>query len=330
MTVKTALTDLLNIDFPLIIAPMFLVSNKAMMEAGMTNGVAAAFPSLNYRKDGELEKLLDDLNQFKVNHPNGTYGVNLIVQKTNPMYEKHLEICISKKVPFYITSLGNPKTVIEKAHSYGGKVFCDVTNVEHASKCASLGCDGFIAVGSDAGGHAGPKSLSVLIPELKNKFPNVPIIAAGGIANGKGIYEVIKMGGCGVSVGTRFIATTEAGVSEEYKNAIVKAKAKDIVFTEKLSGTPCAIIRTPYSDKMGYKQSWLEKLLSKNKRTKKWFKMLVQYKGMKKLEKGVSATGNYGQLWSAGKSVEFIDDIKTCGEIIERIKEEYRILESNK
>ncbi len=325
MSPKTQLTELLNIDFPLIIAPMFLVSNKAMMEAGMKNGVAAAFPSLNYRKEGELEQLLDELNQFKKNCPNGTYGINLIVQKTNPMYEKHLEICVAKKAPFYITSLGNPKTVIEKAHAYGGKVFCDVTNLEHAEKCASLGCDGFIAVGKDAGGHAGPRGLDLLIPELKKKFPKIPIIAAGGIANGKGIYDVIKLGACGASVGTRFIASTEATVSDEYKNAIVKAKAKDIVFTEKLSGTPCAIIRTEYSERLGYKQGWLEKLLSKNKRTKKWFKMLVQYRGLKKLEKAVQP-GNYNNLWSAGKSVEFIDDILPCGEIIERMKKDFENL----
>lgn len=322
---KTSLNEILNIDFPLIIAPMFLVSNQAMMEAGMKHGVAAAFPSLNYRKEGELEKLLDNLNKYKDSVTKGTYGVNLIVQKTNPLYEKHLAICVSKKVPFYITSLGNPQKVIEQAHSYGGKVFCDVTNLMHAEKCASLGCDGFIAVGSEAGGHAGPRELDILIPELIQKFPNIPVIAAGGIANGKGVYDAIQLGAVGVSVGTRFIATTEANVSDEYKKAIVDAKAKDIVFTEKLSGTPCAIIRTSYSDKMGYKQSWLEKLLSKNKRTKKWFKMLVQYRGMKKLEKGAAQTGNYAHLWSAGKSVEHIHDVLPCGEVIERMKEEYRI-----
>lgn len=320
---NNSLNKLLNIDFPLIIAPMFLVSNQAMMEAGMKHCVAAAFPSLNYRKEGELEKLLDDLNTYKNSVSKGTYGINLIVQKTNPMYEKHLAICVTKKVPFYITSLGNPQKVIEQAHSYGGKVFCDVTNITHAEKCASLGCDGFIAVGSEAGGHAGPRGLEILIPELIQKFPNIPVIAAGGIANGKGVYNALQLGAVGVSVGTRFIATIEAKVSDEYKNAIVNAKAKDIVFTEKLSGTPCAIIRTPYSDKVGYKQGWLEKLLSKNKRTKKWFKMLVQYRGLKKLEKGASSTGNYGQLWSAGKSVEHIDDILPCGEVIERMKEEF-------
>src|ERR1700752_4754350 len=149
---QTKLTQALNIDFPMIMAPMFLVSNEAMLKAGMNSGVAAAFPTLNYRHEGELKKILDILNEEgKTTKGKGSYGVNLIVQKTNPLYEKHLKICVDKKVPFYITSLGNPKQVIEQAHSYGAKVFCDVTNIEHAKKCYDLGCDGFIAVGQGAG-----------------------------------------------------------------------------------------------------------------------------------------------------------------------------------
>src|ERR1700746_253737 len=122
---QTKLTQTLSIDFPMIMAPMFLVSNEAMMIAGMRSGIAAAFPSLNYRNDGELETLLDKLNIERSRLTvKGTYGVNLIVQKTNPLYEKHLKVCVDKKVPFYITSLGSPKQVIEEAHGYGAKVFC--------------------------------------------------------------------------------------------------------------------------------------------------------------------------------------------------------------
>ena len=107
---KTKLTTLLNIDFPIIMAPMFLVSNEAMIIAGMKSGIAAAFPTLNYRKEGELENILDKLNAEKSKlSVNGTYGVNLIVQRSNPLYEKHLKLCVDKKVPYYITSLGNPK-----------------------------------------------------------------------------------------------------------------------------------------------------------------------------------------------------------------------------
>ncbi|MFL5762493.1 MAG: NAD(P)H-dependent flavin oxidoreductase [Bacteroidia bacterium] len=318
---KAVLNELLSIRFPVIMAPMFLVSNESMLSEGMKSGIAAAFPSLNFRKEGELEALLDELNQVKEANPGGTYGVNLIVQKTNPLYEKHLKVCVAKKVPFYITSLGNPGEVIVQAHGYGAKVFCDVTNLEHARKAASLGCDGFIAVGQGAGGHAGPNPLQVLVPALKKEFPLVPVIAAGGIADGAGIISMLALGAAGVSVGTRFIASTEAGVSQAYKQAIVDSRMSDIVLTEKISGTPCTIINTPYAKKIGYKQNWFERSLSKNSWTKKYFKMLVQISGMKKLEKAVKP-GSYDTLWCAGQSVELIHDIVPCSEIIRRMKQE--------
>lgn len=318
---KTKLTQLLNIEFPMIMAPMFLVSNEAMVIAAMKSGIAGTFPSLNYRNPGEIDQVLDKLNAEKSKSPNGTYGVNLIVQKTNPLYGKHLKVCVEKKVPFYITSLGSPKEVIQQAHSYGAKVFCDVTNIEHAKKCYDLGCDGFIAVGQGAGGHAGPNSLQILIPALQQAFPDTPVIAAGGIGNGAGILSMLTLGAAGVSVGTRFIASSEAAVSDAYKNAIVDSKMEDIVLTEKISGTPCTIINTPYAKKIGYKQNWLEKALSNNSRTKKYFKMWVQLTGMKNLEKSVKP-GNYQTLWCAGQSVQLINDIISCKEIIDRMKKE--------
>lgn len=319
---QTKLTQALNIDFPIIMAPMFLVSNEAMIRSGMNIGIAAAFPTLNYRNQGELEKILDILNVEKDRiSAKGTYGVNLIVQKTNPLYLTHLKICVEKKVPFYITSLGSPKEVIEQAHTYGAKVFCDVTNIEHAKKCYDLGCDGFIAVGQGAGGHAGPNTLQVLVPSLHHHFPDKIVIAAGGIANGEGILSMIALGAAGVSIGTRFIASIEAEVSNDYKNAVVRSKMNDIVLTEKISGTPCTIINTPFAQKIGYTQNWFERLLSNNTRTKKYFKMWVQVSGMKKLEKSIKP-GNYQSLWCAGQSVELINDIVSCKEIIERMKQE--------
>ncbi|MEO6883087.1 MAG: nitronate monooxygenase [Bacteroidia bacterium] len=318
--ISTQLTEILNISFPIIMAPMFLVSNVAMTEAAMEAGIAGAFPSLNYRKEGELETVLDTLNASQKNKI-GTYGINLIVQQTNPLYKKHLKICVEKKVPFYITSLGSPKEVIEQAHAYGGKVFCDVTNIAHAKKCFDLNCDGFIAVGQGAGGHAGPFPLQVLIPSLHQHFPEKPVVAAGGIANGKGILSMLALGAAGVSIGTRFIASTEATVKMEYKNAIVDSKMEDIVLTERISGTPCTIINTPFAKKIGYKQNMIERFLSKNKTTKKYFKMLVQIKGMKELEASVKP-GNYDTLWCAGQSVELIETISSCKEIIEKLKQE--------
>lgn len=321
-TIETSLNKMLSINFPMIMAPMFLVSNQAMVEAAMKSGIAGAFPTLNYRNDGELAKMLDAVNKcYEQRKGSGTYGVNLIVQKTNPLYAKHLEICVEKKVPFYITSLGNPKEVIEKAHSYGAKVFCDVTNLEHAQKCYDLGCDGFIAVGQGAGGHAGPNVLHILVTTLKQHFPDKVVIAAGGIANGASIISMIAVGAAGVSVGTRFIATEEASVNQAYKDAVVNAKMSDIVLTTKISGTPCTIIDTPYAKKIGYKQNFLERFLSNNKQTRKYFKMWVQYMGMKKLESSV-LPANYKTLWCAGQSVELISEVETVKEIVDRFIKE--------
>lgn len=316
------MTSELGIQYPVIMAPMFLVSNKEMVESGMRNGVMATFPSLNYRKKGELAELLDSLNAIKNEGVSGNYGINLIVQQTNPMYLDHLKTCVEKKVPFYITSLGNPKEVIEKAHSYGGKVYCDVTNLVHAAKCDSLGCDGFIAVGAGAGGHAGPNALHVLVDALHTAFPGKPVIAAGGIANGRQLAAMMMLGAGGASIGTRFIATPEAGVKQEYKDAIVEAGMDDIVLSEKISGTPCAIINTPFAKKIGYRQNWLERQLNSNKRLKKYYKMLVQFRGMKRLESSVHP-GNYNNLWSAGQSVQQINDIKPVKVVIEQLMNEF-------
>ena len=320
--IKTKLTELFNIDIPIIMAPMFLVSDENMVIAAIKNRIIGTFPTLNYREPEKLDTVLKNLNQFlKETENSGTYGVNLITQKSNPYYKKHLEVCINNKVPFYITSLGNPKEVIEEAHTYGAKVFCDVTNLKHAEKVVSLGADGIIAVGQGAGGHAGPEPLQILIPALKERFPETLIIAAGGISTGNALHSVLILGAAGASVGTCFIATEEAPVSDDYKNGVVNAKTEDIVMTTRISGTPSTIINTAYAKKIGYKQNWFERSLSQNPRTKKYFKMLVQIKGMKKLEKSVKP-GNYKNLWIAGKSVQFIHEILSIENLILKLKKE--------
>ncbi len=326
MTIENDFTRMLNIKHPIIMAPMFLVSNEEMLKAAMDNGIMGVIPSLNYRKEGAFNAVLKRLNEHKLTPPtkSGNYGVNLIVQKTNPLFEKHLKHCVDNKVPFYITSLGNPKYVIEEAHKYGAKVFCDVINLQHAAKAASVNCDGFIAVGQGAGGHAGPYPMHILIPALKRGFPSIPIIAAGGIANGSGISSSLILGASGVSIGTRFIASIEAKVSLEYKRAIVESGMDDIIMSSRISGTPSSIINTPYAKKIGTKQNFIERFLSNHKATKKYFKMFIQIRGMKKLEKAIMP-GNYNNLWEAGQSVELIYDIISCSEIIQRLMNEAKL-----
>ena len=320
MILETDFTRSLQIEFPIVMAPMFLVSNEAMMKAAVENGIMGVFPTLNFRETPRLKEVLRNLNIFKAGKP-GNYGVNIIAEKTNIFLDRHLTACVEERVPFYITSLGNPKNVIEAAHAYGAKVYCDVTNMKHAEKAAKEGCDGFIAVGQGAGGHAGPHPLQVLVPLLRDCFPHLPVIGAGGIADGRGLVGLLALGASGVSVGTRFIASEETEVNNAYKKAVQDAGIEDIVMTERLSGTPCSIIDTPFARKIGYKQTALERFLSKNPRTKKYFKALVQLRGMKKLEQSLKP-GNYKNLWSAGKSSALIHDVLPCAEIIDRFRQE--------
>ena len=203
-------------------------------------------------------------------------------------------------------------------HAYGGKVFCDVTNLEHARKCQQSGCDGFVAVGQGAGGHAGPYPLIILIEALNQEFPNLPVLAAGGIAHGRAMLGVLASGASAAYCGTRFIATTEASVSQEYKDAVVKYRMEDIVMTERISGTPCSVINTDFAKKIGTKQNWLEKFLGKNPRTKKYYKMLIQRRGFNWLESAVKP-GSYDSLWCAGQSVEMIHDVKPIKEIVNQM-----------
>jgi nitronate monooxygenase len=320
-------TKHLNVKYPIIMAPMFLVSDQKMVESGMDAGIMATFPSLNFRNKDELDGLLKDLNKkLESVKGSGSYGVNLIVQQTNPLYKKHLEACVKYEVPFYLTSLGNPAEVIEKAHAYGGKVYCDVTTMKHAEKVVEQGADGLVAVCSGAGGHAGPNPPHIFIPALKKRFPNIPIISAGGIADGRTFATSLLLGAEGVSMGTRFIASPESPVNDTYKNEIIKAKIDDIVLTTKVSGTPLAVIQTDYVKKMGTEQNFLERFLNKNKTTKKYFKMLVQLRGMKSMQKA-AGQATYKTVFSAGHSVELIDELKPVKQIVDDIINEYKNVE---
>jgi len=327
--VKTRVTEDLGIEIPMIMAPMFLVSNEPMIRTAIKSGIMGVFPSLNYRKPGELEKVIEGLHLYREDNPDfkGSFGVNIITQNTNPHYKDHLDICMRLKVPFYISSLGYAGELIDRAHAYGGKVYCDVVNHRHAEKSIEGGSDGFIAVGAGAGGHAGPLPLHTFIPSLRRTFPDVPVVAAGGIADGYTMLSMLAAGAEGWSVGTRFIASEEATVSSEYKMAIVDAGIEDIVMTTRISGTPCSIINTDYAKKIGYEQNWLERTLNANKRTKKYFKMITQFRGVKKLENAVKP-GNYNNLWAAGQSSGFIDEVLSCEAIVQDLMEKLELAHS--
>lgn len=320
--IQTELTKLLGISYPIIGAPMFLVSNERMVIEISEAGAIGTFPALNYRPIEKYKEALKNI-QSQTQKP---FGVNVIVNKSNSRQQEDFTLAIEHGAKLLITSLGNPKHVIEEAHKNNVKVFCDVTNLTHAQKVQDMGADGIIAVGSGAGGHAGPISPVVLIPWLKTKI-QIPIIAAGGVTNGATLASMLALGASGASIGTRFITSQEAQVDFAYKQAILDSSPEDIILTKRISGTPASVIATDFVKKHGSDLPWFVEQLSKNPLTKKYIVPLIHLSGMKALEKAATAP-TWKTVWSAGQGVGLIDEIKTCREIVEEIVRDYQNVKS--
>ncbi|NCO63959.1 MAG: nitronate monooxygenase [Flavobacteriales bacterium] len=312
---STSLLKILQIKHPIIQAPMFLVSNTSMVKEAMKSGIAGCIPALNYRTLEELRKALKELKEAKVE--GGSFGFNLIVNKSNIKYKAQLEVICEEGCDFIITSLGSPEETIKQAHKAGIKVFCDVVDLKFAQKVVALGADAVIAVNNEAGGHRGHLSPEILIKELVSHC-NIPIISAGGVGCKADIDRMLGYGAAGVSVGSPFIASLEANVTEEYKQACVDYGAKDIVVTERISGTPCTVINTPYVKKIGTKQTWMESILNRNKKLKKWVKMIRFSIGMRATENAATKV-TYKTVWVAGPSIEHTKEILSTQAIIKNL-----------
>lgn len=314
---ENAFTKMMGIKYPVIMAPMFLVSNTQMVIVALESGITAAIPALNYRTDAELRSAIAEIKS-KTNKP---FGINLIVNKSNFKYKTQMNTCIELKVNFIITSLGSPEETIKKCKGHGIRVFCDVIDLKYAQKVEALGADGVIAVNAQAGGHAGNMKVEELVPLLKGNI-KIPVISAGGIATGKQLKAALNLGAEAASIGTIFIASNESPVSQDYKNALIQYGAKDIVKTTKLSGSALTVINTPYVQSLGTEANFLERLLNNNKRLKKWAKLLIALRGMKSIEKAAFGA-TYKTVWCAGPSIEYIHSIRPVKEIVETLIREF-------
>src|SRR6185295_6622202 len=249
----TPVTRQLGIEVPLICGAMYPCSNPELVAAvSEAGGIGVIQPlSMVYvhrHEFGEGLKLIRSLTTKPV-------GMNVIVERSSKVYmermQRFVDEAVEAGVRFFVTSLGNPRWVVEKAHAAGGFVYHDVTERKWAVKGLEAGVDGLIAVNDRAGGHAGPKSAEALIAELAGF--GVPVVCAGGIGDEEDFVRALRMAYAAVKLGTRFIATTECTAHQDYKRAILAAGEADIVLTDRLTGVPVSVIRTPYIDEIGTK-----------------------------------------------------------------------------
>ncbi len=306
---NTFFTQMMNCKYPIIAAPMFLVSNPEMVIETTLAGGVGTFPTLNCRSSEELDQWITKIKEKVGDLP---FGVNLILHPSNTRLEADKEIVFKHKVPLIISSLGNPQALLKEARPLGIKVICDVINTKHAKKAVSVGVDGLIVVSTGAGGHAGTLSPFCSLPYFKKMFPDTMIIAAGGISSGEQLAAALALGASAVSVGTRFIASKEAEVEQAYKDSIVKLGPEDIFMSKALSGVNASILKTKESLKF---YDWDRSLTGK-------LSQYIQYKlhkGGLKLKKKYS----WNNVWSAGQSVGEVEKVLTCKEIINKFIAEF-------
>lgn len=159
-----------------------------------------------------------------------TFGVNLILPL---LQEGQVEACLAAQVPVLVLFWGDPEPYVKEAHRKGTAVFLQVGSVDEAVAAADAGVDGIIAQGVEAGGHVkSTTSLSTIVPAVVEAVDPLPVIAAGGIANGRGMVAALALGAQAVSLGTRFVASEEIQVVEAYKRRIVESRAEDTVYTQ--------------------------------------------------------------------------------------------------
>ena len=219
---------------PAIVAPMFLISGPDLVAECCKAGLAGSFPALNQRTSEGFEEWLVELDE-RLGPDDAPFGVNLIVHKSNPRVQADLELCVKHKVPLIITSLGAVSDLVDAVHSYGGLVFHDVIQQRHAEKAAEAGVDGIIAVAAGAGGHAGTYSPFALVSEIREVFDGA-IILSGSMSHGGHVLAAEAMGADFGYLGSHFITAEESMAPAEQKDMMIGAAAKDITYTDKVTG----------------------------------------------------------------------------------------------
>ncbi len=301
---------------PLIGGPMYPCSNPELVGAISAAGALGVLQpiALTYVHGHEYRAGIQLIKRLAGGRP---IGMNALIEASSKTYrarmEKWIDVALEEGVRFILTSLGNPKWVVERAHAAGAVVYHDATERKWGQKAVDAGVDGLIAVNDQAGGHAGGLSPERLIDELGPL--GLPVVCAGGVGDAAGFVRALRLGYAAAQCGTRFIATTECNASDAYKQAILTAKSSDVVLTDRLTGVPVAVLNTPYVQQLGLHSGPVARWLLRHPRTKHWMRSFYAVRSVMRLKKSLhhDAPKDY---WQAGRSVGAIGTILPAGEVV--------------
>ena len=299
-----------RLRIPVIQAPMFLLSGPEMVIASCKAGVIGSFPTSNARTLDQLEDWLIKITDAVGDDINAApWAINIIMHRSNPRRHKDLQLAIKYKAPMVITALGSPKEAVDSIHSYGGKIYADVINIDYARKAAESGVDGLALICAGAGGHTGQLSPFAFIDEVKTFFDG-EIILAGCMSSGRSVHAAEVLGADYVYMGTRFIATKESLAQDEYKQMIVESSVRDIVPSDAITGVKANWLRSSLLN-AGYDPENMPPAAN------------IDF---------ASAAGDvkrWRDIWAAGQGVGVIKKVQSVSKVVDQLESEYNDSKSN-
>lgn len=325
---KTRMTELLGINYPIMLAGMAFVSLPKLVAAvsnaggiGMLN-CAAYTPNQMKGVIKQVKSLTDK-----------PFGINATLALPN--VKENVEVALEEKIPIFNYALGKGDWIIKTAHGYGGKVLASVAIEKHARRAEMDGADGLVVTGHEAGAHGADSGTLVLIPLIAHQT-KLPIIAAGGFCDGKGLAAALALGADGISMGTRFMLTQECEMHEKVKELCLKATVEDTVYSEKIDGLPGRFLKTPAAMTMAEGEISFIQAISSGLQIKRmidvpFFKLFLgglKQRSVQNLARqainitGIKIAVESGDLETGflpiGQAIGLIHDFPTCKEVIER------------
>lgn len=299
---KTEITEMLGIEHPIIQGAMSWVSFPPLV-AAVSNAGGLGILGAAFMEPDELHRNIKEIKD-KTDKP---FGVNFMAD--NPIIDELLDVIVDEKVKVASYGKGNPQKIIERTKPHGIINLPTMGALKHSIRAEKDGADAVIIQGTEGGGHTGFIATSILVPLVVSKL-KIPVVAAGGIANGRGLVAALALGAEGVSMGSRFIVTKEAPVPNRVKKHILERTEEDTIITDNFTGVRCRVIRNSFSDS-------LQELARNN--TDPWE---IMKKGVGKIRKAyVEGDIDRGSL-TFGQVCGLIQEIPTCQELIDDIVQE--------
>ncbi len=313
----TPFTRHAGVTLPVVCGPMYPCSNPELVGAVSAAGGLGIFQpiALTFVHRHDFTAGVRLMRGLAGGRP---IGMNALIEASSRRYHERMVAWVHEAlelgVRFFLTSLGNPRWVVDVVHRAGGVVYHDATELKWARKGAEGGVDGIVAVNRRAGGHAGSRTAEALLEELAPV--GLPVVCAGGLSTATDVVRALELGYAGVQLGTRFIATDECTAHPRYKQALVDADEDDVVLTERLTGIPVAVLNTPYIQQMGLTAGPLARWLLRERRTRHWMRALYGVRTAVALRASHGRGDASRDYWQAGRSVAGIDRILPVAELM--------------